>query len=72
MSYQVIIDPADPNTTRDGIFIENVLEYCHQGSGVFYVAGTDFEQWFVLHPGQIVSVTQMEKDLSAKEGQDHG
>ena len=55
--YQVIIDSVDV-INNDGILIENVLEYKHQGSAVFYVAGTDFEQWFVLHPGQSVQVTE--------------
>ena len=60
MTYQVIIDPVD--ATGGGILIiENVLEYKHQGSAVFYVAGTDFEQWFVLLPGQSVQVTEQDE-----------
>lgn len=55
--YAVIIDPVDP-INNDGTMIENVLKYKHEGNGVFYVAGTDFEQWFVLHRGQTVQVTE--------------
>ncbi len=60
MRYQVIIDPVD--ATKSGIvMIENVLNYRHEGSGVFKFSGNDFDQWLVLLPGQSVQVTAQDE-----------
>ena len=61
MKYQVIIYRVDV-LKSDRVMVENVLQYKHEGSAVFYVAGTDFEQWFVLLPGQSVQVTEQDDD----------
>lgn len=54
--YRVDIEPVDPKDRV--IVIDQVFSYSHDGRGVFYVAGADFEHWFFLHRGQTVTVTE--------------
>lgn len=56
MNYTVFIDPAPTSKESGATIVQNVLQYTHQGNGVFYVAGSTFEKWFLLVPGQVVSV----------------
>lgn len=58
--YTAIIDLVDSTRTGD-LMIDNITKYRHEGGGVFYFAGADFEQWFILHPGQSVLVTEDER-----------
>ena len=61
MTYNVIIDPVDP-INNESALIERVLVYRYEGDGVFYVSGIDFEQWFILRPGQTVQVTESDDE----------
>ena len=55
MRYSVTIEDKDG---ADEIFIDCVLEYKMLDGGVFYAAGTDFEQWHVLKKGYMVTVVE--------------
>lgn len=54
--YTALIDPVVP-TTGGPLRIDGILSHEHKGSGVFYFKGVDFEQYHVLKPGQVVTVT---------------
>ena len=55
MVYSVTIESGNGD---DEIFMDCVLEYKMSDGGVFYVAGTDFEQWYVLKKGYMVTVVE--------------
>jgi hypothetical protein len=57
MTYNVIISWLHPSTSQETL-IQGVSSYEMQRDRVFYVAGSDFEQWIALKKGQTVSVTE--------------
>lgn len=55
VTYQVLIENSDKPGAS--ITFDHVLEYRMDGIA-FYMAGTDFQEWYIAKPGDEILVTE--------------